>query len=258
MKQSSGSERARQTLAFLRRRIATGEWPVNSKIPIETELMSMLGVGKTTVREAVRSLASMGMLETLPGRGTFVRSRSPVSTVLTDFLSDYTVAEILLYRRALEIEAAQQAALHRTEADLVALHAAHLQDGRRDVDYPAVERGRTPGQFHFLLLEATGSQLFQDLYAGVMAALRAAIDRGTVVFAATEDVRHDDHARILTAVEARDVERAASAMAAHVGHDLIADLAGSPPHAEGLLPQQGPDQTSREMSPSAMPPRQHA
>lgn len=70
-----GSERARRTLTFLRQKITSGEWPINSKIPTEPELMRLLGVGKTTVREAARSLASLGILEPLPGIGTFVRSR---------------------------------------------------------------------------------------------------------------------------------------------------------------------------------------
>lgn len=66
--------------AGVRQKITSGEWPINSKIPTEPELMRLLGVGKTTVREAVRSLASLGVLEPLPGIGTFVRSRMPVST----------------------------------------------------------------------------------------------------------------------------------------------------------------------------------
>ncbi|MCW3156400.1 FadR/GntR family transcriptional regulator [Micropruina sonneratiae] len=69
-----GSERARRTLAFLRQKITSGEWPINSKIPTEPELMRLLGVGKTTVREAVRSLASLGILEPLPGTA---RSSAP-------------------------------------------------------------------------------------------------------------------------------------------------------------------------------------
>ena len=110
MQLPSGSERARRALAFLRHQIVSGQWPINSRIPIEAELMELMGVGKTTVREAVRSLASVGMLETLPGRGTFVRSRTPVSAVLTDTLDEYDLAELLVFRRALEVEAVQQAA----------------------------------------------------------------------------------------------------------------------------------------------------
>ncbi|WP_159501313.1 FadR/GntR family transcriptional regulator [Microbacterium sp. 18062] len=225
MNQTSGSARARTTLAFLRRNIASGEWPINSRIPTEPELMTMLEVGKTTVREAVRSLASLGMLETLPGRGTFVRSRTPVSSVLTEYLGDYDTADLLVYRRALEVEAAHRAALNRTEPQLDALREVleRSASARRDVDYPPVpERGRTPGQFHFLIMEASGSRLLPGVYAGVMAVLRHALDRGEVAYGADEDVRQTDHDRIVAAIAEQDPSAAARAMAAHVDRDLIA------------------------------------
>ena len=92
-----GSDRARRTLGFLRHKISSGEWPINSKIPTEPELMRLIGVGKTTVREAVRSLASVGILEPMPGIGTFVRSRMPVSSVLVDYMSEFSVSDLLGY-----------------------------------------------------------------------------------------------------------------------------------------------------------------
>ena len=128
MASTMGSDRARGALAYLRRQITTGTWPVGSRIPIEPELAEQMGVGRSTVREAVRSLASVGMLETAPGRGTFVRSATPTSSLLNEFLNDFTLEEILSYRRALEIEAAQQAALQRTEEDIAALEEAAKEE----------------------------------------------------------------------------------------------------------------------------------
>lgn len=222
MQTSSGSERARRTLAFLRHQISSGQWPINSRIPIESELMTMLGVGKTTVREAVRSLASVGMLETLPGRGTFVRSRTPVSAVLADTLAEYDLAELLKFRRALEVEAVQQAAVHRTEAQLAALRESHEHDVHPDPDYPGrVERGRTPGQFHFLVFEAGGSPLLTSMYAVAMAAVRRGVDQGRLGYGASEDLRRTDHAAILAAIEAGDPVAAALAAAQHVDRDLV-------------------------------------
>src|SRR5699024_294874 len=116
---------------YLRRQITTGAWVVGARIPIEPELAETLGVGRSTIREAVRSLASIGMLEALPGRGTFVRSSTPSSSVLSEFLTAYTLEELLSYRRALEVEAAQQAALHRTPEDVAALEAAVAQPVER-------------------------------------------------------------------------------------------------------------------------------
>ncbi|MFT4107984.1 FadR/GntR family transcriptional regulator [Propionicimonas sp.] len=222
MQGGTGTDRARRSLAYLRSRIASGEWAVNEQIPTEPELMELLGVGKTTVREAVRTLANLGMLEALPGRGTFVRSRVPVSSVLADYIADFEVPEILGYRRALELEAAQQAARNRTAVQLDGLRAALANDRPSDPDLPVRwERGRTPGQFHFLVLEATGSALLTGLYAGVMAALRRAVDAGVVVYGASHEVRTADHERILAAIEAGDPVAAAHAMSAHLDHDLV-------------------------------------
>ena len=97
---------------------------MNSQIPTETELIDALGVGRSTVREAVRSLAHVGMLETARGRGTFVRALSPVDRVLTDYLQEHEPRDIVEVRRALEVEAAGLAALRRTEADIAALRPA--------------------------------------------------------------------------------------------------------------------------------------
>lgn len=167
---TGGSERARTTLAYLRRQITTGAWEVGSRIPIEPELAETLGVGRSTIREAVRSLASIGMLETLPGRGTFVRSSAPTSSVLNEFLTAYTLEELLSYRRALEIEAAQQAALHRTAEDIEALEAAVANAVQRD-HCPAHGSPETTAElaarFHYLLFDAAKNRLLASLYAGI-------------------------------------------------------------------------------------------
>ena len=242
MNGGSGTERARTTLAFLRRKISSGEWPVNSKIPIEPELAEELEVGKSTIREAVRSLANLGMLETLPGRGTFVRSRTPVTSVLIEYIEDYDVEELQSVRRALEIEAAQMAAVHRTDEQLAALQEALTKDLEDDADYPRdYEHGYPPRQFHFLIFEATGSRLLPGLYAGVMTALRKAIDRGHVVYGATAHTRHADHEAILKAIENRDIVGVVHAMALHVDRDLIGDGSGPTQRADEF--------TSRGMGP---------
>lgn len=220
---AGGSSLAQTTLAFLQARITSGEWPVNSRIPTEPELMELLGVGRTTVREAVRSLASLGMLETLVSRGTFVRSRMPVSAVLADFVSHHDVPDLLGTRRALEVEAARLAALHATDEQVHALTAAHEADLPQHGDQACtVERGRTPGQFHTLVLAASGNALLAELYAGVIHGVRSALDRGALVHGASAEVRRADHAAVLDAIRAGDATRSATLMAAHIDRDLTA------------------------------------
>jgi DNA-binding FadR family transcriptional regulator len=220
-----GTSLAQTTLAYLQGKISSGEWPVNSRIPTEPELMELIGVGRTTVREAVRSLANLGMLETLVSRGTFVRSRMPVSSVLADFIAHHALADLLGTRRALEVEGARLAALHATPALREALVAAHDADlpGRAACAGPGAgaERGRTPGQFHSVLLEASGNTLLAELYAGILVGVRAATDRGDLVHGASAEQRRADHGAVLDAVLRGDADGAAAAMAAHADRDLV-------------------------------------
>ncbi|MET0468521.1 MAG: FCD domain-containing protein [Aeromicrobium sp.] len=224
-----GSDRSRETLRRLRENITSGRWPLNSKIPTEPELMAELGVGRSTVREAVRSLSTLGMLEPARSRGTFVRSRNPVSVVLSDFVTHHSVVDILAVRRAFEIEACQLAAVHRTDDDLRRLSDAHERDIADDPSQ-TIERGRNPGQFHALMLESTQNTLLVDLYNGIMAGIRAAIEDGTIVSGSDAVMRQHDHQAMLDAIADRDPARAGVAAAEHAARDLVPapDLGDAP------------------------------
>lgn len=224
MATTTGSERARATLAYLRRNITTGAWPVGERIPIEPELADEIGVGRSTVREAVRSLASIGMLETLPGRGTFVRSSTPTSTLLNEFLNDFTLEEILSYRRALEVEAAQQAALHRTEEDVVALERTAEEElgcTRCPVLGLGGEDSAFDSRFHRLIFDSAKNRLLAALYSGINEQLRTPAHRGRLANVATGAEMERDHARVLDAIRRRDFIDAVHSMVEHVDHDVV-------------------------------------
>jgi len=241
-----GSQKARDTLDFLRGRISSGEWPVGDLIPKEPELVERIGVGRSTVREAVRSLAAFGMLETVPGVGTFVRSRTPVSSILSEFLADHDLEEVLVYRRSLEIEAAQHAAVHRTEEQLAQLREAHrrvhegLEAGAAPDSLDTCNRSTAPDSFHRLVVEASGSKLLLDLYLGVMSVLEGASTEGRVILGTTLETMHRDHGAVLDAIAARDVRDAAHSMALHVDRDLglrtdMLDFNGQTERATSLI-----------------------
>lgn len=239
----SGSQKAHDTLAFLRARISGGDWPVGSLIPKEPELMELIGVGKSTVREAVRSLATLGMLQTVPGVGTFVRARTPVSSILSEFLADHDLEEVLVYRRSLEIEAAQTAAVKRTDDQLVALRESYrrsLDAHERGIDGVHCNDVAHEHSFHRLIVEASGSRLLLDLYNGVMSTLNEAATRGRVFVGASEETVLLDHGAVLKAIEDRNVRDTAHAMALHTDRDLglrsdELDLFSSTERAETLI-----------------------
>ena len=68
-----------QAIAHLRDQIATGKWGVGDRLPAEPVLAQHMGVGRSTVREAVRVLAHAGVLEDRQGAGTFVRATTSPS-----------------------------------------------------------------------------------------------------------------------------------------------------------------------------------
>ncbi|MEX0426653.1 FadR/GntR family transcriptional regulator [Nocardioides sp. DS6] len=214
-----GSERARETVRRLQADIMSGRWPVNSRIPTEAALAAELGVGRSTIREAVRSLAHLGMLEPAPGRGTFVRSLNPVRGVLSDFLAGHSWADILAVRKGLEVQAAELAAGHATPEALARLEAAHHADVAGG---DGAERGRTPGQFHSILVEMSGNTLLAELYAVILAALRQGLRDGRVMAGQDDVARRSEHAALLAAIAARNPTAAAAVAAGHAEHDFVA------------------------------------
>ena len=71
-----------QSLDWMRAQISDGAWTVGNRVPTEPELMSVLGVGRNTVREAIKTLTSTGVLEIRRGSGTFVRARTDIGGLL--------------------------------------------------------------------------------------------------------------------------------------------------------------------------------
>src|SRR5258707_12264042 len=71
-----------EVIAQLREQISSGTWPVGDRIPPESELVERLQVGRGTVREAIKALAHIGLLEVRQGDGTYVKSRSELAGAL--------------------------------------------------------------------------------------------------------------------------------------------------------------------------------
>lgn len=211
----SGSALARSTLERLKTRIVSGQWPVGGRIPTEPELVEMFGVGRSTVREAIRSLATLGMVETLTAKGTFVRSQTPAPSLLLNALSAYEPAELVGIRRALDVEAAQVAAVQASPRDVEELESVLAESrGEGRGDGSALRCSR----FHGLIAHASGNHLLTDLHASVSAAL----DDSRIADAASADTLVADHEAILAAIRDGDVAEAAHLMAIHVDGALRA------------------------------------
>ncbi|MFB9954485.1 FadR/GntR family transcriptional regulator [Cellulomonas denverensis] len=118
------------TVAQLRERISSGEWPVGTRIPAEPDLVELLGVGRNTVREAVQSLVHSGLVERRQGSGTYVLSASELAVTFSRQIADARQRDVVEVRRSLEVEAARLAARRRTTSDVASITA--LRDARAE------------------------------------------------------------------------------------------------------------------------------
>ncbi|OKI00836.1 hypothetical protein A6A06_18155 [Streptomyces sp. CB02923] len=209
------------TIERLKTQIVSGRWPLDSKIPIEDELVEELQVSRSTLRQAVQALVYVGLLETAQGRGTFVRGTHEVDTVLHRYLADAELRSVLETRRGLEVEAAGLAAERRSAADLDRLAAVHERQTAAQRDGRAGEFSRAAVEFHTAVVEAAGNPVLARLYGTMLGSVRDSVHLGGVR-RPQEHYGDAGHARILEAVRRGDPHAARKAAAEHVTTFLTA------------------------------------
>jgi DNA-binding FadR family transcriptional regulator len=185
-------------------------------LPPETRLARDLGVSRSSVREAVKALESLGILETRPGKGLYVRpfSLDPILDNLAySLLFDRdSIVELLDVRERLEVGLLPQAVGALTPGQLELLRSLVRRQREK------AERGESPLEedrfFHRTIMEATGNRLALKLLDVFWAVLMRARDRRLAVDEAPQRTWRN-HQRILAALEAADAAGAQTAMTDH-------------------------------------------
>ncbi|MET8851775.1 FadR/GntR family transcriptional regulator [Amycolatopsis sp. NPDC004625] len=198
-----------QVIEQLRTAVTQGEWPIGERIPTETELVEQLGVGRNTVREAVRALAHTGLLEVRQGDGTYVRATSEVSGAIRR-LCGSELREVLQVRRTLEVEGARLAAVERTEEEVAGLRALLA---RRETDLRAgrwQDFARTDAEFHCAVVRAGHNTLLTELYRGLTEVITASVAATSSITPGADHVPEIGHEGLAEAIADRDPDRAAA------------------------------------------------
>jgi DNA-binding FadR family transcriptional regulator len=208
-----------QVIDQIRGSVARGEWRVDERIPNESVLVEELGVGRNTVREAVRALAHAGILEVRQGDGTYVRATSEVSGALRR-LCGSELRDVLQVRRGLEIEGTRLAAAHRTDDDVAELRTLLARRNACDGAGAPDEFARADVDFHLAIVRASHNPMLTELYRGLIELITASV-------AATHEspVPIVDHGELLDCIVAGDVEGAAR-LAGALLDDILANLPG--------------------------------
>ena len=197
-----------QVIDQLKGEIVSGAWAVGDKIPPEPALTDSLGVGRNTIREAVKALTHAGLLECRQGDGTYVRATSELSGAVRRRLRTAELVEILQVRRALEVEAARLAAQQRDQHDIARIEAA---DARREAAIAAADLARFVAadlDFHTAVVEATHNGVLIELYRDFTEAVRTSITAAGTDMSNTSGI---PHAPIAAAIKAGDASAAATA-----------------------------------------------
>jgi GntR family transcriptional repressor for pyruvate dehydrogenase complex len=190
----------------------------------ERELMTRLGVGRSSLREAIKTLSALGILDIRHGTGTFISSGG--TSMLTRplkwglFLTQTSVRDVIDARASMEISMARWAAERATEAEIadIAKLLKHLEesqgDAQRYVEYDLA--------FHMAIARASHNELFLSVLTMLQHILRVWMET-TFAERSVSNNSMKLHRRIFAAIKARDPEAAAQAMAIHTtGGPLLA------------------------------------
>lgn len=202
-------------------RIRDGSLRPGDRLPSEHELMRMLSVGRSSVREALRILITMGLIETKPGRGAIVtvRHRNPlahldVSGRSMEHVQKWALLDLLEVRECLEGHAALLAAARATPQDLIAIEGFALEVEKQIAD------GRTyfksNAAFHLAIARASHNNILSESVRHLIGQVRAFRER---LMRELHDMPERDvaeHREILEAIQLHDPERARQAVIHHI------------------------------------------
>ncbi|MEV7648227.1 FCD domain-containing protein [Arthrobacter sp. NPDC089319] len=203
-----------QIIAILQSNIASGAWPVGSRVPLEAELLTQYGVSRVTLRQAIQSLVHVGMLETIQGSGTFVRASSELDTVLARFVAGEELAYVLEARLAIEAQASEIAATRATNKNIEQLEALLEKSREAAEGNDGDALAPLSAAFHRLVVDAARNPVLSRLYHGIDEGMERSVREVSAHQPLTTFV--DEHARVVQAIKSGDGSTAAAAARAHL------------------------------------------
>jgi len=216
---------AQGVVAHISDNIRAGALSPGDKLPTESEIMRIIGVSRTVVREAISHLQAAGLVETRHGIGTFVLE-PPAATVTlgidpATIVTMRDVLAILELRISLETEAAGLAASRRSSEELAALRVA--LDTFETSARAGGETVPSDVQFHLLIAQASGNRYFHDIlnHLGTNIIPRARLNSAKLAHddpaVYMERVIHE-HEDIFNAIRRQDSDSARAAMRIHLSN----------------------------------------
>lgn len=195
----------------MQRQLTSGVWRIGDRIPGEYDLSARLQVSRPAVREAIRALSHVGVLEVRRGDGTYVRSAIDPRPLLRR-VERATLRDVFELQQAYDVQAARLAARRRTRDDLLRLGAL-LED--RDAAGDPAEFGEADVHFHRGVAEASHNPLLVEGFRYFQSRLRESLS-AVRLDSELPDGGPAAHRAVVDAIAARDPDAAARAAEAVV------------------------------------------
>lgn len=143
--------------------ISNDVYVIGEKLPIEPELMKIYGVGRSTIREAIKILSIKGILSVQQGVGTFVVSKNPQESLEAQ-IDKAKLEDVLEVRSILDAKIAGKAAIHRTEEDLVTIKMYLELRNTLATEKKPLECYEADVNFHVSIAKACGNSLLKEIF----------------------------------------------------------------------------------------------
>lgn len=184
---------ADEVAAQLQERILKGTYKLNQKLPVEADLMKTYGVGRSTIREAVKILVNSGFLRVQQGVGTFVEDSTGMNEPLGQQLKREKPGNIDDVRQPLEMKIAEKAAMNRTGNDISKLEHFLIKRSKAANENLVEDAIDAHINFYVVLAEASKNPMLSGLYKLFAAQLKNDLlnaQQDTAFFRNTHDTHH--------------------------------------------------------------------
>jgi len=225
---SSGKNVSQAVIERIMEMIMNGDLKEGDRLPPERELTEMLGVGRPALRESLRALEFLGLVESRHGSGNYI-----VNNVATNYFKPLSLSfklhggsskEVLEFRNCLEQFAVSQAAAVATPDDVAVLKC--LLDDMESAE-STQEKADIDLQIHTKVAAIAGNPLICDALQGVSILMNSLVTQSIRLSYYEGDSIENiyrEHEDIISAMERHDPEAAAEAMKQHLGMIDLAKL----------------------------------
>lgn len=197
--------------------VATGKLKVGDKLPPERDLAQLLGVGRSSVREALKSMTNMGLLTAKRSEGTFIKKADSESLRTyfqwNVFLETNTLMDLIEAREVIELTIITKVAKKHTEDDIRSLRGTvrAMEEGKDSLE----KTTKSDIDFHTTLVNVAGNSILQIMIELIRSAMETWF-KHVLSNKGNLEATISEHTEIIDAIEAHDELRATNLLKVHL------------------------------------------